>query len=211
MGNIMCENYYCQSVSFKPEWFSESSWKIEYNTQKKPYIIDKGIIKIKNTEKFNLLLSKKLMIDFNEVKNISVPINFKYCVSSYFDLYIIFSNKELILSDMNNLNIEKNDFFFVNLKLSKNNISIINSFESNITDKKIHSKKNNNFLIELENNFNLLLINESLYDNRSKKINFNKFLKQNIIKTCDSHMHLSLYIVSKNDLLNKNFIELNFE
>ena len=27
-NNFMCENYYCQSVSYKPEWFSENSWNI---------------------------------------------------------------------------------------------------------------------------------------------------------------------------------------
>jgi hypothetical protein len=205
MGNIMCENYYCQSVSFKPEWFSESSWKIEYNTKKKPYIIDKGIIKIKHTEKFNLLLSKKLMIDFNEVKNISVPINFKYYIKTYFDLYIIFSNKELILSDMNNLNIETNDFFFVNLKLSKNNISIMNSFDSNITDKKIHSKRNNNFLVELENNFNLLLINEKLNNIFEKNFLYNFSFNEN------NDYYINLFIKIENNLQHNEFIELNFE
>ena len=209
MGNIICENYYCQSVSYKPEWFSESSWKIEYNIEKKPYIIDKGIIKINNTEKFNLLLSKKLLIDFNENKNISIPINFKYYISNSINIYIIFSNKELLLNDINNLDIISNDFFFVNLNFDKNKISIFNSFESKIIDKKIKSKKMNKFIIELENNFNLLLINENIINHKLKNIYNYKCIKQNTNNL--NKLYLSLYIVSKNDILNKDFIELNFE
>ena len=48
-NNFICENYYCQSVSFKPEWFSETTWTINYVCNKKPYIIDKGILKIVET------------------------------------------------------------------------------------------------------------------------------------------------------------------
>jgi hypothetical protein len=209
MGNIMCENYYCQSVSFKPEWFSEASWKIEYNIEKKPYIIDKGIIKINNTEKFNLLLSKKLLIDFNENKNISIPINFKYYIPNIINIYIIFSNKELLLNDMSNLDIKSNDFFFINLKAEKNKISVINSFDSNIIDKKIKSKRNNKFIIDIENNFNLLLLNESVIDHKLKNIYNYKCVKQNTIDL--NKLFLSLYIVSNNNILNKDFIELNFE
>ena len=111
--NIICDNYYCQSVSFKPEWFSESSWTIDYkynivdsrknisndntknviikdiqiddeninsNNLQKPYFIDKGILKINNVPSFDLLLSKKLLIDFNEIKYISIPILWSECV-----------------------------------------------------------------------------------------------------------------------------------
>ena len=112
--NIICDNYYCQSVSFKPEWFSESSWSIDYkyniinstandiitdisiddikiddinikpninyNNSEKPYFIDKGILKINNVPSFDLLLSKKLLIDFNEIKYISIPILWSECI-----------------------------------------------------------------------------------------------------------------------------------
>ena len=84
MGNFQCNNYYCQNVSFKPEWLSESAWEITFNhNQIKPYIIDKGILKINNVNKFKLLLTKKLILYFNEVRNISIPINFKYKNSDF--------------------------------------------------------------------------------------------------------------------------------
>ena len=69
MGNhFACNNYYCGDITFKPEWFSENSWKIEYNIEHKPYIIDKGLLKISNTSMFHLLLTKKLLIDFKETR-----------------------------------------------------------------------------------------------------------------------------------------------
>ena len=62
-NNFICDNYYCQSVSFKPEWLSEASWSITYNYQDsiKPYIIDKGILKINHVYNFDILFSKKLL------------------------------------------------------------------------------------------------------------------------------------------------------
>ena len=84
MGNtyFICENYYCQSITYKPEWFSESNWNIEYsysNTEKiqKPYSIQKGIFRIENIHMLTnvkLFLCKKLQIDVEEIKNISIPI-----------------------------------------------------------------------------------------------------------------------------------------
>ena len=134
MGNInykdlTCDNYYCQSVSFKPEWFSESAWVIEYEKNEKnekPYIIDKGILKIRSIEiekidnsNFELLLSKKLLINFNDIRNITIPINFRYKLDNEVDILIIFSNSLLSLKNIKDLNSLSNDMFFINLKLSK--------------------------------------------------------------------------------------------
>ena len=107
MGNIaLCENYYCHHISFKPEWLSENSWNIEYNNDNKPYIIEKGILKIKNFHAFDLLLSKKILIHFDKI---SIPINFKYNINENINLLIIFSKIELsldIIHDINNIKIK---------------------------------------------------------------------------------------------------------
>ena len=82
-NNFVCENYYCESISLKPEWFSENSWNITYdywdnkNDNFKPYNIEKGIIKISNTPAFRLVISKKLHIDLNYLESIKIPIRFK--------------------------------------------------------------------------------------------------------------------------------------
>jgi hypothetical protein len=216
--NIICDNYYCQSVSFKPEWFSESSWNIEYKYNilddetniQKPYFIDKGILKINNVHSFDLLLSKKLLVDFNEIKYISIPISFKYNIdnNNEFNIYIIFSNKLILLNTIDNLNNINDDFFYINLKLSKYNCLIFRSFNDNIIKKNINSKKINTFSINLENNLKIILISEKLYN--KKNIYENKYLK-----SCNfdiqNNFFLNILVKTKKDLIYNEFIELNFE
>jgi hypothetical protein len=215
-NNLICDNYYCQSVSFKPEWFSESSWNIEYKYQnenlnneepkRKPYSIDKGILKIKNTPKFELLLSKKLLLDFNEIKNISIPINFRYELENEVNISLIFSTKQLSLENINN-----EQLFFINLNFTKKRIYIYRSFDNKIIKKKINSSKVNTFDINIENNFQILLITEKLYNNNIKAIYEGKYLK-NFNQSEKMELYLNFLIKNKNDLTNKNeYLELNFE
>lgn len=215
MGNIndfVCDNYYCQSISYKPEWFSESSWIIEYNdVKKKPYIIDKGILKIQQSEKFNLMLSKKLLIDFDEIKNILIPINFRYTFkkNNEFNIFIMFTNKLLSINDINDLNQKNDDIFYINLILKKNEIFIYKSYDNKIINKKIKSKKINTFSINIENNFKLLLLTEKLFNN------INNFYEEKYINMFNFNenkdFYLSIYIKNKENLLKNEFVELNFE
>lgn len=203
MGNhFACNNYYCGDITFKPEWFSENSWKIEYNTEHKPYIIDKGLLKISNTSMFHLLLTKKLLIDFKETRNISIPINFKYNIKNNIQLYIIISTKQINISDINNLN--ENYFFFIQLNLSNNKLFILHSFDSIVQEKKIKSKKINNFTLMIENNFNILLITENLKNKYESKYIHNFGIN-------NDEFYLSLFLKSDYELVKNQFIELNFE
>ena len=257
MGNInyknfVCDNYYCQSVSFKPEWFSENSWKIDFNyfddslndvtnidtyiytstdtdiynnsielpiqhdiidnsINKKPYIIDKGILKIKDVPRFQLLLSKKLLVNFKETKNISIPINFRYDIESKIDIFIMLSNYQITLENINNLDLQNNNSFFVNLTLLKKKIFISHSFTDKIIKRNINPSKISTFSIDLTNNFSLLLIEEKLFNNNIKKKYKGKYLK--MFKTDENdNIYLTLFIKPSSDLFLKNeFIELNFE
>lgn len=212
-NNFICDNYYCQSVSFKPEWLSEASWNITYNYQDsiKPYIIDKGILKINNVYKFDILFSKKLLIDFNDVKYLSIPINFSYNINkdNNIDVYIIFSNKELLLENINVLKPE-DDLFFIHLNLHKNKLFINRSFNDKISNKKIKSKKINSFNIIIENNFKILMITEKLFNNNIKNIYEEKYINNYNFQNYNS-LYLSLYINSKNGIIENEFIQLNFE
>jgi len=228
-NNYICENYYCQSVSFKPEWLSENSWDIKYKYLKsnyldnehekivdliinKPYTIEKGILKIKNVLKNNLLFSKKLFINFEDVKNILVPINFKYNLSknSKINIYIIFSSNNLTNNFENNnekeliLNLDK-DCFYINLILYKKYIYLSNSFEQNIIKNSIKNNKIYSFIINIENNFNMLLINENLNNIFDKKFLYNFSFIEN------KDYYINLYIKIENDLKSNEYIELNFE
>ena len=216
-NNFICENYYCQSVSFKPEWFSETTWTINYVCNKKPYIIDKGILKIVESTPSQIMLSKKLLINFNEIRNISIPIIFKYNLlksdSNNIDIFIIFSNKILNIDDMNNLNKQKDDnenaqsssaLFYIHLNLLRNIVYINHSFDTKIVKKKIKSKKANIYDITLENNFEMLLLTEKI-----SKLNEEKYII-NYSFTEDKEYYLNIF-VKNNGIKKKEFIELAFE
>jgi hypothetical protein len=212
-NNFICDNYYCQSVSFKPEWLSEASWNITYNYKEsiKPYIIDKGILKINNVYNFDILFSKKLLIDFNDVKYLSIPINFSYNINkdNSIDVYIIFSNKELVLENIDELK-PQDDLFFIHLNLYKNKLFINRSFNDKISTKKIKSKKINSFNIIIENNFKILMITEKLFNNHIKNIYEEKYINNYNFQNYNC-LYLSLYINNKNGISNNEFIQLNFE
>lgn len=217
-NNFICDNYYCQSVSFKPEWFSETTWTINYVCNKKPYIIDKGILKIVEITPCQIMLSKKLLINFNEIRNISIPIIFKYNLlkldNNNIDIFIIFANKIFNIDDMNNLNKPKNNtednednknsLFYIHLNLLRNIVYINHSFDTKIIKKKIKSKKSNIYDITLENNHEMLLLTEKI-----SKLNEEKYIINYSI-TEDKEYYLNIFI-KNNGLKKKEFIELAFE
>ena len=260
-NNFMCENYYCQSVSYKPEWFSENSWNIEYKLKNnnthldknsiesiesieiyekmiqcenplkletknekityninKPFTLNKGLLKISNTaikehiipSDFDLILSKQLLININEVKKFFIPLNIKYYLINQINIYIIFSTNLLTLK---NLDLQSNldNIFFIKLLLSKKNIMISRSINNNSRIHKIKTTQNNIFNISIQYNTDYLLINEELIRNNSK----NKIKIDNSIKmfdTLNNNLYLSIYIENKNNLIENNqYIELNFE
>ena len=205
-NNFVCENYYCQSVAFKPEWLSETAWNITYNYDKenKPYIIDKGVLKINDVNKFDILLSKKLLIDLNEINTISIPINFKYKLlnNNDIDFFIIFSDKLLSLDILNN------SFGSINLNLTKNKIYIYRTFNNDSKKINIKSNKINTIDINIENNFEILLLTEKIINSYKKNLFENKYLNAFNNK---NNFYLSLYIKNKKGLNKNEFIELNFE
>jgi hypothetical protein len=169
MGNIICENYYCESLSYKPEWFSESSWNIDYekNIEKK-YKIDKGKFIVNNIN--NLLLSKKLLVDFNEINKILIPLQFKYKTNNKIQITLYFFNKLLFLKDLHKLDQNgiihnlpiSDEIFYIKLELKNNKIDIFNSIQKKNESKIINSENINCFEIKFENNNSLFKITEEI-------------------------------------------------
>lgn len=224
MGNInyknfICDNYYCQSVSFKPEWFSENNWNIKYSLSDnkcsdkliaKPYIIDKGILKIKQIDELNIILSKKLLINFNDIRNISIPLLFKYKLlnsdSKNIDMFIIISNNNLEINDINKIKDikDKSILFYTHLNLLKNILYINHSFDTKIIKKKINSKKINKYNLDIQNNYEMLLLTEKV----SKYIEEKYIINNNFSE--DNEYYINIFI-KINEFKNKEFIELSFE
>jgi hypothetical protein len=152
------------------------------------------------------------MINFDEIRNIIIPINFKYHLNndSKVSIYIIFSSNNLSENFENSnekdliLNIDK-ESFYINLILLKKKIYLSNSFDSNIDKYGIKLDKIYSFIINIENNFNMLLINENLNNIFDKKILYNFTFNEN------KDYYINLYIKTENNLNNKEYIELNFE
>lgn len=243
MGNIACSNYYFQEISFKPEWFSQNSWNIDYNYLIKkdcetknpyPYLIDKGIIQLKNTDIFKLLISKKLLIDLSTSNTINIPLNFIYNINKKLkiNMFIIFSKDNIKLSDILDIDLDNNNFknnqfklnnknklFYSKINFDKNKLTISNSFSNDTFQKNITSNENNKFLISLENNIDLFLIHNKLVLNKTYELNdlnyYNddsydeKYVISNIFgNENNSTMYLSIFIYSNQDFKENNFFNI---
>jgi len=212
-NNFSCDNYYCQDIILKPEWFSENSWNITYNYfdeifDFKPYTIEKGLIKLKGTPKFNLLLSKKLNIDLNNFEKFIIPIHFNFFLENDMSIYIILSNNETNLNNIKNIE-NSDDLFYFHIFLNKKKISIQRSFDNkNFKINKIKNNLDNYYNIELKNSDNKLFsINEKMFKNNKEIFDYNSIKLFN-----NDDIYLSLYITSKNQMINKNeYLNLKFE
>lgn len=231
MGNLSCQNYYCQDISFKPEWFSENSWNIEYKYTnlnndsneviQLPYYINKGILKINESKEFKLIISKKLLIDFYVSKYITIPFNFNYNIlsnspnspnspnSTKINIYLIFSTDNISINYNPINNAIKNDLpklFFINIILEKNKMLLKNSFSENIIKKKIKPDTINNITFDLENTINFLYIKQHM---KSHDID-EKYFIDNIFDENQS-IYLSILIESNKDLNKSEFLNISFD
>jgi hypothetical protein len=216
-NNFVCENYYCQDIILKPEWFSENSWNITYNYfdeifDFKPYIIDKGMIKLKGTPKFNLLISKKLNINLKNVENFVIPIHFNFYIDNYLSMFIILSNNELKINELkiNELISINDNLFYFKVNLNKKKIIITRSYDDKIFKiNKIKSNLDNYYNIELKNNNNSFSINEKFYKNNKEMFDYNS---SNTFNKNLDNIYLSVFICSKNEMINKSeYFNINFE
>jgi hypothetical protein len=212
-NNFSCDNYYCQDIILKHEWFSENSWNISYNYYDekfdfKPYSIEKGLIRLKGTPKFNLVLSKKLNIDLNDFEKFIIPIHFNFFLENDISIYIILSNNEINLNNIKNIENSDNLFYF-HICLNKKKINIHRSYDNkNFKINKIKNNLDNYYNIELKNSSNKLFsINEKMFKNNKEIFDYNS------VKLFNSDdIYISLYITSKNQMINKNeYLDLNFE
>jgi hypothetical protein len=128
--------------------------------------------------------------------------------NSNIDLYIVFSNKEFLINNIllsMKENSETNNCFYIKVSFKKKNLLLTHSFDSTILKKNIKSNKIYTFDIELENNYNMMLIKEKIIN-----ILEEKYLLQYNINN-DINYYLKLYIISLNKLNENEYLELNFE
>jgi hypothetical protein len=71
---ISCNNYYCQSIDYQPDWFSSSHYSISSNQTE--YQIERGILHLLPSSHIDLTLSKK--IEIQDISSFSIPLQFQY-------------------------------------------------------------------------------------------------------------------------------------
>ncbi len=189
-NNFSCNEFYCQNIEYKPEWFSENNYSFLFNNQNnnvnnnnnnniKPYKIDKGIITLNFNNSFQLLISKKIDLENNNINEFILPINFSINLPLELSFFIIFSEFELKNDFINNnLNLNyfqnNNNIFYIKINYQNNNI-LININNSNKKYKgKIKNNKKYKLNINYLNNNNLNLS----FNSSSKKI-FNDYFFEN--------------------------------
>ena len=218
-NNLACNNYYCNDIVLKPEWFSENSWNIYYNYFNidknyknnynfKPYTIEKGTIKINQSPQFNLAMTKKLNINLDDVEKFTIPINLKHNLNTDLSFYCILTSYDInsidnIYSILNN---NMTNYLYFELKFSNKNLIIKRSYDNKISKIKTKNETNYYYNIEIISN-NSLNISEKLFkeNNQVFEHSSSKVFKENTI-------YLTMFIISHNEMINKNsFIELNFD
>ncbi len=87
MGNhLACQDYYCQNILYKPDWFSPSSYSIT-NNEKTNYRLEKGCITILPSDMIEISLKKKMM-EMANIEQFEIPLNFQIDYPSTIDFYI---------------------------------------------------------------------------------------------------------------------------
>ena len=118
------------------------------------------------------------------------------------------SNSELNLKNISKIN-NNDDLFYFHISLNKKKISIQRSYDNkNFKFNKIKNNLDNYYNIELKNSSNKLFsINEKMFKNNKEIFDYNSIKLFN-----NDDIYLSLYITSKNQMINKNeYLDLNFE
>ena len=114
---------------------------------------------------------------------------------------------------MNNISeINNNDnLFYFHINLNKKKISIQRSYDNkNFKFNKIKNKLDNYYNIELKNNDNnLFSVREKMFKNNKEIFDYNSI---KLFNNIDNNIYISIYITSKNQMINKNeYLNLNFE
>ncbi len=142
MGNhIVCDNYYCQSIHYKPDWISKQFYNfiVDDNTK---YSIDKGILSLLPSSSISLFFEKKLNIDFS-IYEFILPLHFKIHYPSPLHLFILLTPTPITSPDISSIlsNQNSHDSFFSHLIFDKNTFQIQYSNLNTSFQGKIHSSK----------------------------------------------------------------------
>ncbi len=209
-NNLSCNEFYCQSIDNKPEWFSENNYSFFfYNNNnlkiQKPYKIDKGIVSLSFENDFHLFISKKLssnsllhkfIIPFNFFLNFPLDLSMYIILT---DFHINLSNTHSIINILQSNNKENyinnnNNLFFIKLTFNQFNIDLSLSYPIN---KNYSGKIKNKKKYSLSLDFNDLIINNNKdNDNDNSQDNNSIILNKFSI----------LFESNKKNILENNFI-----
>lgn len=137
-ANISCNQYYCQSISYKPEWFSPTYYSISSHPHTQ-FSLQRGHFHLLPSSLTQLHISKKLSFDPSIIQEFEIPLHFQINYQFPLSLYVLFSQNPLSLEDCNSLNFSNT--FFIHLLFQDNSFQLSYSHFDKIFKGKIHPNK----------------------------------------------------------------------
>ncbi len=114
---ISCNSFYCQSIDYKPDWFSSSHYS--FSSLQTKYTIERGIIQILPSPFINLQISKN--IDLENIEEFLIPLHFKILYPSPFHLSISLHSFHILFKiDLHKIQIFQNEDMIVSGKIKQN-------------------------------------------------------------------------------------------
>jgi hypothetical protein len=213
MGNhIVCDNYYCQSIHYKPDWISKQFYHFLVDKDTK-YTIDKGTLSLLPSPKISLLFQKKLNID-SSIHEFILPIHFHFDSSNPLHLFILLTPSPITSPNISDLNSLKNSShsFFSHLIFEKNIFDIDYSNIDTSFHGKIHSSKKYIYTLHFkEIQTHSPQFTHSFESNSKKKISqfHSPLLPFSFIHQKDIYM--SVFIFSSSPFLSSHTFQMNFD
>ncbi len=213
MGNhIVCDNYYCQSIHYKPDWISKQFYDffVDKDTH---YSIDKGILSLLPSTSISLLFQKKLNIDFS-IYEFILPIHFQIDFPSSLHLFILLTPSPISSTNISTILSYQNspDSFFSHLLFDKNTFkiqysNILTSFEG-----KIHSSKKYIYTLHFQEiQTKNPKLSHSFESNSKKKISYFHSSLEPFSFVQQKEIYLSIFISSSDPFLPSHSFQIHFD
>lgn len=214
MGNhIVCDNYYCQSIHYKPDWISKQFYHFLVDDENTKYSLDKGTLSLLPSQSISILFEKKLNIDLS-IYEFILPIHFQIDFPHPLHLFILLTPSPITSPNISSFSTYQNspDSFFSHLIFDKNSFQINYSNIDTSFQGRIHSSKKYIYTLHFKE---IQTKNPKLshsFESKSKKkiSHFDSSLKPfSFIHQKD--IFLSVFLFSSNPFLSSHSFQMNFD
>lgn len=214
MGNhIVCDNYYCQSIHYKPDWISKQFYHFLVDDENTKYTLDKGTLSLLPSKSISLLFQKKLNIDYS-IYEFILPIHFQIHFPHPLHLFILLTPSPITTPDISTFSNYKNsdESFFSHLLFDQKSFQINYSNLDTSFQGKIHSSKKYIYTLHFkEIQTKKPQFSHSFESKSKKKISYfdSSLLPFTFIE--QKELYLSIFLYSSNPFLTSDSFYMNFD